>query len=79
MKTSKQKIQNLIESLLAEIEEEDIGISLFTTFYQNEEELNFFTVPDRERVSKILKQLSDDSSRHKVMLATVITRLGEKI
>ena len=74
-----EEIKGLIERLLSEIEEEDVGISLFSTFYQNESELDFFIKPDRERVLKILKKLSDDSKRHKAMLGKVIGELEKKI
>ncbi len=79
MSVPKKEIKELIDKLLLEIEEEDIGISLFTTFYQNEFELIFFTKQDREQVLKILKKLSDDSKRHKIMLENVIAELGRKI
>ncbi len=79
MALSKKEIKELIDRLLSEIEEEDIGISLFSTFYQNESELDFFTKPDRDRTLVILKRLSDDSKRHKEMLENVITKLGKKI
>ena len=75
----KEKIKETIEKLLANIEEEDIGISLFSTFYQGEEELHFFKEGDRERVLKILKKLSDDSKRHKGILARVINHLEKKV
>ncbi len=74
----KKEIKRLMDGLLSEIEEEDIGISLFSTFYQNTSDLYFFTEPDRERVLKILKKLSDDSKQHKIILEKVITELGEK-
>lgn len=79
MVMKKEKIKDLISKLLSEIEEEDIGISLFSTFYQNDIELSFFTNPDRERVLKILKKLSDDSKRHKIILGKVIVELEKKI
>lgn len=75
----KEEIKGTIEKLLADIEEEDIGISLFSTFYQTGEELHFFKEEDRERVLKILKKLSDDSKRHKGILAKVIAHLEKKI
>ena len=75
----KEEIQELITRLLAEIEEEDIGISLFSTFYQNQAELDFFGVVDRDRVVKTLKKLSDDSKRHKTVLEDVIHVLEKKL
>ena len=75
----KEEIKELIEKLLTEIEEEDIGISLFSTFYQNHEELKFFKDGDRDRILQILKKLSDDSKRHKGILEKIITHLGLKL
>ncbi|HLD50002.1 MAG TPA: hypothetical protein VJC08_02260 [bacterium] len=74
----KEEIKEIMDKLLREIEEEDIGISLFSTFYQNQDELHFFKAEDRERVSKILKKLSDDSKHHKGILEKIINALGEK-
>lgn len=79
MTMKKKEIKEIIESLLHEIEEEDIGISLFSTLYQNSSELDFFVEPDRERVLKTLKKLSDDSKQHKVILEKIITELGMKL
>ena len=68
----------MIDKLLGEIEEEEVGISLLTTQYQNQEELSFFSPEDRERVMLILKKLSDDSHQHKRLLEKIITHLGKK-
>ncbi len=73
---NKKKREEIIRKLLAEIEEEDIGISLLTTFYQNKDELAFFRDFDRERVQKILQVLSDDSKRHKELLEKAVTELA---
>lgn len=75
---TKEEIKKLIQKLLSDIEEEDIGISLFSTFYQNDEELRLFQKEDREQVLKILKKLSDDSKRHKTILEKVIHHLETK-
>ena len=75
----KEEIKEIIERLLQEIEEEDIGISLFTTFFQNEDELRFFKESDREQVLKILRKLSEDSKQHKGILEKIIAELGKKI
>ena len=75
----KEEIAEIMDKLLREIEEEDIGISLLSTFYQSDEELRFFKEEDRERVLKILKRLSDDSKRHKVMLEKIIDALGKRL
>lgn len=74
-----EEIKEIMEKLLGEIEEEDIGISLFLTFYQNQDDLLFFKAEDRERILKILEKLSDDSKRHKGMLEKIINALGEKL
>lgn len=74
----KDKVKEIIERLLHEIEEEDIGISLFTICYQNEDELKFFKNEDEEKVCKILKRVSEDSRRHKEILERIITHLGER-
>ncbi len=74
----KEQLKAIIGKLLTDIEEEDIGISLFSTFYQNQEELCFFAEQDREQVIKILKKLSDDSKRHKTIVMKVIQHLERK-
>ena len=66
MQIKKEVIHEMIERLLHDIEEEDVGISLFTTFYQDQADLHFFKKEDREQVLKILKKLSEDSKKHKV-------------
>lgn len=75
----KEMMNEIIEKLLGEVEEEDIGISLFSTFFQNEEELRFFKEEDREHVLRILHKLSEDSKEHKQMLEKIISELGRKI
>ena len=64
------------EELIHEIEEEDIGISLLSIFYQNNAELCFFKSEDREKILKILRVLSEDSRRHKEILERLISYLG---
>lgn len=76
---TKEEVEAVIEQLLTEIEEEDIGISLYSTFYQNRKDLRFFKEDDRDRVLKILKKLSDDSLRHKELLEKIILTLGGKL
>ena len=75
----KEEVKDIMDKLLAEIEEEDIGISLFSTYCQNEADLHFFKEEDRERVLKLLKKLSEDSKRHKVLLEKIIDTLGKKL
>jgi len=75
----KDEIEALINRLLAEIEEEDVGISLFSTFYQNEAELAFFTKEDRKQVAALLQKLSKDSKHHKGILEKIIGRLEAKL
>ena len=75
----KAEVREIVEKLLEEVEEEDIGISLISTHYQAGEELDFFVEADRERVGKVLKRLSDDSRRHKQILERIIVLLGKKI
>lgn len=74
----KEEIRAIIKKLLTDIEEEDIGISLFSTFYQNQDDLHFFKQEDREQVIGILKKLSEDSKRHKTILTEVIHHLEHK-
>ncbi|MCB9799620.1 MAG: hypothetical protein H6757_02540 [Candidatus Omnitrophica bacterium] len=73
----KPKIKAVISKLLQEIEEEDVGISLLTTHYQEVNELTFFKGKDREKVIRILRQLSEDSREHKKILERIIMLLGE--
>ena len=75
----KGQCRALIQQLLREIEEEDIGISLFSTFYQNKDEMHFFKEDDQERVLKILHKLSEDSKQHKGFLEKIILLLGKRI
>ncbi|HTL47158.1 MAG TPA: hypothetical protein VL688_03740 [Verrucomicrobiae bacterium] len=65
----------LLKRLLRDIEEEDIGISLFSTFYQDQEELRFFSLDDRAKVLNILQRLAEDSKRHKTIVLKIIGRL----
>lgn len=73
------QIRALIEKLLSEVEEEDIGISLLSRQYQNELEMAFFNLEDQQKISQILKKLSQDSERHKQMLQELVGFLGEKL
>jgi hypothetical protein len=75
----KKDIKEFILKLVNEIEEEDIGISLFTTFYRNEDELSFFNSVHRERVLKIFKAVSEDSIRHKKIIKTIIGEMEKKL
>ena len=74
----KERAKELIDKLLGEIEEEDIGIGLFSIFSQRREDLIFFKENDRDRLLQILKILSEDSKRHKEILEKIITHLGRK-
>lgn len=73
----KDEVRKIIGKFLHEIEEEDVGISLFSSFYQNDDELDFFKEEDRKRVLKILGKLSEDSRRHKHILKEVIEVLEQ--
>lgn len=75
----KGQIKEIIDRLLKEIEEEDIGISLLTMHYRSRGELQFFGEDDRRRVIEILGKLSKDSKRHKKLLAVVIQHLAQKL
>lgn len=75
---NKPEREEIIRTLLASLEEEDIGISLIDTYSANAEELAFFKEYDRERVLKILNKLSEDSKRHKEILKKLIEGLGEE-
>jgi len=73
-----EKIKEIIGRLLNEIEEEDIGISLFLSCYQDKDELEFFKDQDRETIRKILKRAAEDSQRHKEMIVKIISKLGAR-
>ena len=75
----KKEVKSFIQQLIREIEEEDIGLSLFTTFYQNESELSFFDPIHRERVLKVLKVVADDSRRHKKIIENIISEMEKKL
>jgi len=72
------RITEIIQKLLREIEEEEVGISLLSTHYQDGGELDFFKADDRERVVRILKRLAEDSGRHKQILIEIIGRLEKR-
>jgi len=74
----KKEMKQMIERLLEEMEEEDIGIGLLDLHCQDSGQLKFFSEPDSGHVKKILKKLSDDSKRHKKILERIITHLGKK-
>ena len=74
----KEEVKEMINRLLQEVEEEDIGISLLSIFHQGVDELEFFKEDDRRRVVEILKKLSEDSRRHKVLIEKIINHLGKK-
>ena len=76
MTVRRETVREMIENLLHEIEEEDVGISLFSTFYQDESDLHFFKKEDRAQVIRILKRLSEDSKQHKTILEKIITLLA---
>jgi len=71
-------VEQMTEELLHEIEEEDIGISLFSTFYQDRKELCFFKLEDQEKILKILRKLSEDSTHHKKILERILEIFGER-
>ena len=73
------QIRALIEKLLSEVEEEDIGISLLSRQYQNKLEMSFFNSEDQKKIVQILAKLSQDSERHKQMLQDLVDFLGEKL
>ncbi len=75
----RDELQGMIQKILADIEEEEIGISLLSRHYQNTEELAFFKEEDRRKVFQILEKLSLDSDRHKRMLLELVDFLGEKL
>lgn len=75
----KKRIRALIKVLLSEVEEEDVGIGLFSIFAASAEDLSFFRQDDKERVLDILKILSDDSRRHKEMLDRIVNALGDRL
>ncbi|HRK61952.1 MAG TPA: hypothetical protein PLY88_05325 [Candidatus Omnitrophota bacterium] len=74
-----EQLRQMINRILTDVEEEDIGISLLSRHYQNRDELSFFNETDREAVRQILEKLSKDSERHKTMLQDLIEFLGEKL
>jgi len=79
MSLLEQHIKEIIHTLLEEIEEEDIGISLFTTHYQNEDELSFFDEKSKKKVRAHLERLSSDSKRHKELISEIVNHLVGKL
>ncbi len=78
MSSEKENIKNIIDLLLVDIEEEEVGISLLSTFYQNEEELTLFSNGNKKTVMRILKRLADDSMRHKQIVEEIIDLLSKE-
>jgi len=76
MKT--KQIKEMLDKLLESIEEEDVSISLFSNFYQNEEELKLFSDEDKEVIKKILHQVVEDSKRHKLVVKEIMTHLAKE-
>jgi len=74
----KNEIKLIVEQLSEEMQEEDIGINLFTRHYREEAELKFFKDSDRVRVEAILERLTDDSYRHKEILKKIVKYLEAK-
>lgn len=73
------QLRDLINRILTDVEEEDIGISLLSRHYQNQHELSFFNEEDRKIVFQILEKLSKDSEHHKNMLQELVEFLGERL
>jgi len=74
-----EQLHGMINRILADVEEEDVGISLLSRHYQNQDELSLFNEADRKTVYQILEKLSKDSEQHKRMLQELIDFLGEKL
>lgn len=74
-----KRIKEIMTRLMQEMEEEDIGASLVSTFYQTDKDLMFFSHTDRERVVHILKCIAEDSLRHKKMLFEALQFLDHEI
>ena len=75
---NREQAKAVINKLLHEIEEEDVGISLLNMYSQSPSELDFFKEGDREKIISILKTLSEDSRRHKGILVQIIDHLERK-
>ena len=73
------QVRLLINRVLADVEEEDIGISLLSRQYQNQHELSLFSAEDQDKIRRILEKLSKDSERHKQMLQDLVEILGEQL
>jgi len=73
------QVRQLINKILVDVEEEDIGISLLSRQYQTPNELDFFKDEDRKAVFQILEKLSQDSERHKKMLYELVDFLGGEL
>lgn len=70
--------RRIIEKLLDEMEEEDVGISLFSSQYLDSADLEFFGEKDRQTVIFILKRLTEDSRRHRIMLEHIVEEVGRQ-
>ena len=73
-----EEIREIIGWLMEEMQEEEIGMRLFTSHYQNDSQLSFFNASARERIGEILFKLSEDSKKHKILLERIILHLERK-
>ena len=74
-----EQIRLLINKVLSDVEEEDIGISLLSRQYRNQHELSLFKSDDQEKTIRILEKISQDSERHKQMLQELVGFLGGQL
>lgn len=75
----KVDLKQVVEKLLAQAENEEIGVNLLTTFYQRDEELAFFPPEEHRKVVRILKTLASDSKKHRRHLKHMIIRLSRGV
>ena len=69
------KFEELIFELTKAEEEEEVGLYLLRLHYDNEIDLDFFNLREKERIKKLLTILMDDTARHRELLLKAIAEL----
>ncbi len=73
------KIKNPTDELLYKLsmadDQEEAELFLFRLYAENEEDLNFFSPEDRERVQGFLRFLMTDTRRHQELMAEILEEI----
>ena len=73
------KVKNPTEELLRKLsladDQEEAQLFLFRLYAENEEDLNFFSSEDRERVQGFLRFLLADTRRHQELMHEILEEI----